>query len=424
MSAVLGVSVGASAVRMATLTAADQHTGAVPGFGREAVEVVSGAAEDVAAQSIGVLLEHQQHAGIGVAYGSGVHPDALRDAMARQHLHNYQLVPEATAVLTLLESAGQLGPDDHTVVLYDLGSSGVSVTVVDRYTHVVLAQQRADDVGGDRFDALIAEQQIRERNILRPTDTLAAAEFTTRCRAAKEQLSTGAAAVVPGETGLILLNRERFEALIRVPVESSARLAREVVAASGRHADILVLLGGGARIPLVQMLLQSWLGVRAILPPEPEMAAAQGAALLATTMTPQSPIAETVEPEPNWAEIARPAPSRTGSKRQLVLAGAVTAGLAIIAGVGLVLGRSDTPVGAGETAVAEITAPPTTTTPSPTPTTTTTPPATSDPVAGTVPEPTAEPEAPASPGPRYLNLPEPIQIEVPPNIQLPPGMIR
>lgn len=436
MSAVLGVSVGTSAVRMATLSGNDHDTDVLPGFGGRAVEVVTGPAEDVAAQSIGVLLEHQDHADIGatgVAYGNGVHPDSMHDAMARQRLHNYQLVPEATAVITLLESVGQLAPTDHTVVMYDLGSSGVIVTVVDRHSHAVLAQQRSDVAGGDQFDALVAEQQLRERGLPRPVDTWAAAEFTARCREAKEQLSTGAAACVPGESGLILLNRERFEALVRVPVEASARLARDVIAASGRQPDVLVLLGGSVRIPLVPNLLQSWLGLRIILPPEPEMVAAQGAALLATTMAPvMQPEPAAVPPEPDWADIASATPPRRGpSRRQLVLAGSVAAGLVAVAGIGLALGNGSDKRGAvesGETAVAEVTVPPRTpsrTTPAPTPTTTPAP-TSAEATTGQAPNSTTEsPQVPpAPPGPRFLNLPDPIRIEVPPNIQLPPGMVR
>ncbi|MFD1815460.1 Hsp70 family protein [Rhodococcus gannanensis] len=432
MSAVLGVSVGTSAVRMATLSAPEHDENTVPGFERRAVEVVAGPVEDVAAQSIGVLLEHDGHADIGatgVAYGSGLHPDTMHDAMARQQLYNYHLVPEAAAVVALLESAGQLAPTDQTLVLYDLGSSGVTVTVVDRYSHTVLAQHRSDVAGGDRFDALVAEQQLRERGLTRPEDAWAAAEFIARCREAKEQLSTGTGAAVPGDGGLVLLNRERFEALVRVPLESSARLARDVIAASGRHPDVLVLLGGGVRIPLVPSLLQSWLGLRIILPPEPEMVAAQGAALLATPMAAPVPHESRPEqPEPDWADIASTSQARRGpSRRHLALAGAVAAGLVVVAAIGLALGGRDTgTTNQGESAVAEVTVPPRTTTRAPSTTTTTTPSSTSAaPAATTAPESTSDAPAPApAPGPRFLNLPDPIRIEVPPNIQLPPGMIR
>lgn len=410
MSAVLGVSVGTSAVRMATPKA------------RQAVEVGSGRGEELAAQSIGVLLEHEDIGATGVVIGTDARADAMQQAMALQRLHNYQLVPEAAAVVALLESVGQLGPDDHTLVLYDLGSSGVTVSVVDRYSRTAVAVRRSEVAGGDLFDGLIAEQQQRDRGVEPPADEWAAADFAARCRSAKEQLSTSGAAAVPGDGGLILLNRERFEALVRVPVEASARLAREVIAESGRRPDVLVLLGGGARIPLVQSLVPGWLALPTVVPPEPEMVAAQGAALLAT------PVAPPAEPESPKPAGGAHRPPLGPSRRQLGIAGAAAAGLLVIAGIGFTLDRGDGTSNQGERQhvvdVTENPAPPSTTT-APAPTTTTPPPAPVAPVEDVEPEPAyEEPVVPAPPAPRYLNLPAPIQIEVPPNIQLPPGMIR
>ncbi|MFD4295073.1 Hsp70 family protein [Rhodococcus sp. NPDC058532] len=432
MSAVLGVSVGASAVRMATRTD-HYHSADQPGaFEQQAVDVVTGPVEDVAAQSIGVLLEHEWHGDIGatgIVYGSGVDADAIHAAMARQHLWNYQLVPEAAAVVTLLESVGQLGPDTHTLVLYDLGSTGVTISVVDRYTRSVITSERSDVVGGDQFDALIAEQQVRERGHERPVDTWAAAELTARCRTAKEQLSTIGAVCLPGDRGLILLNRERFDALIRVPVEGSARLAREVIAASGRRPDVLVFLGGGARIPLVQSVLQGWLALPIVQPPEPEMVAAQGAALLAA---PVEATPEPALPEPNWSDTATTPVRRLpggATRKQLALAGSAASGLLVIAAIGLALDRGDDTTSQREPAVSEVIVEQTTPTTTPPRTTTTTTTPTPTPAAPVVtadrePSTTAEPTPPPPPGPRYLNLPAPIQIEVPPGLQLPPGMVR
>lgn len=431
MSAVLGVSVGASAVRMATRSGVDDGSGQPAGFHQQAVAVASGTAEDVAAQSIGVLLENQWHGTVGatgIVCGAGVRVDAMQEAMNRQQLHNYRLVPEPAAVVALLESVGQLGPDTHTLVLYDLGSTGLTITVVDRYSRAVVAAEHSDVVGGDRFDAMIADQQLRERGLTPPVDAWAAADLTAHCRTAKEQLSAGSAACVPSDGGLILLNRERFDALIRVQVESSARLVRDVVLASGRHPDVLVLLGGGSRIPLVQSVLQGWLALPTVLPPEPEMVAAQGASLLAT---PVVVAAEVEQPEPNWQELADPPAAsrrtRGPSRRQLAVAGSAASGLLVVVAIGLSLSGGDDTVSRREPVVAEVVVEPTTSRPAPTTTTTTTPTPTPVAVAPVIPddlEPATVSEPPPPPAPRYLNLPQPIQIEVPPGIQLPPGMVR
>ncbi|TQF69220.1 Hsp70 family protein [Rhodococcus spelaei] len=420
MSAVLGVSVGASAVRMATPAAPEQY--GPTAFLRQDIAVDSDRREELAAQSIGVLLEHDDHANIGataVTYDLPHQADALHEAMGRQRLHNYHLVPSATAVITLLEATGQIG-DAQTVVLYDLGSSGVTISVVDRYTRSVLVSEHSTVAGGDYFDWIVREQQHRDHGLGAPADEWAAADLAQRCRAAKEQLSESDAVCLPGDGGLILLTREKFESLVAVPVEGSARLAREVIAASGRHPDVVVLLGGGSRIPLVQSVLRGWLALPTVVPAEPEMVAAQGAALLATPVVAPAP----VEPPP----VDPPAPVRgRTSKRQLMVAGAAAAGLVVVAGVGLALGGgNDGNQGAGGTTVAtEDTVPPTTAAPTTTAPTTPTPtpePAAAAPARSATTS--TPPPPPPPPATRYLNLPAPIQIEVPPGIQLPPGMVR
>ncbi|MFE3290579.1 Hsp70 family protein [Rhodococcus sp. NPDC059234] len=425
MSAVLGVSVGASAVRMA-MPAAPEHYGPVA-FHRQDIAVDSARREELAAQSIGVLLEHDDHADIGataVVCDIPHRADALHQEMGRQRLHNYHVVPSATAAITLLEQTGQLG-DAQTVVLYDLGSSGVTVSVVDRYTRSVVATETSTVACGDYFDWLVREQQHRDHGLAAPADEWAAAELAQRCRAAKEQLSESDAVCLPGDGGLILLTREKFESLVSVPVEGSARLAREVITASGRRPDVVVLLGGGSRIPLVQAVLRGWLALPTVVPAEPEMVTAQGAALLATPVAVPAPVAP---PTPALADLP-PLPRGRTSKRQLAIAGVAAAGLVVVAGVGLALGGGNdgNQRAEGTTVATEDTVPPRTTAPATTtpPTSvTTTPPAPAAPVREATSSGSTPPPPPPPPPPRYLNLPQPIQIEVPPGIQLPPGMVR
>jgi hypothetical protein len=86
---------------------------------------------------------------------------------------------------------------------------------------------------------------------------------------------------MPGEGGLVLLSQDSFDSLIDGAVKSSARLAREVIERSGRTPDAAVLIGGGANIPLVTSVMESWLDLPVIVPAQPELVAAEGAALLA-----------------------------------------------------------------------------------------------------------------------------------------------
>lgn len=273
MVSVLGVSVGASAVRVAY----PDDEGAV--FRSFPVDAASEHPEHVVADAIGTVMAERAAADddvqvFGVAYRDEAQAAAVQAAI------DCRLVPEVTAALRMLEASGQLG-DHSTLVFYDLGSSGLTVTVVDRLTCTVLGTARTDEISGDVVDRLIRDHQLDEKRIAPPADAAAESALEARCRRAKEELSTNTAVCVPGDGGLLLLSQDILDSLIVRHVEASARLAREVIESSGRAADAVVLIGGGAHIPLVASLMESWLALPVIVPAQPELVAAEGAALLA-----------------------------------------------------------------------------------------------------------------------------------------------
>ncbi|MGA9872050.1 MAG: Hsp70 family protein, partial [Rhodococcus sp. (in: high G+C Gram-positive bacteria)] len=289
MTEVLGVSVGASAVRMARPDTRlhtsgerelDFRNDTVDAHWDRAEDI---AAEDIAAESIGVVLAQSNGdryvEATGVAYRDQQQFGDIQQAMAMQQLYNYRLVPEARAALAYLEATGEIG-NFGTIALYDLGSSGLTISVIDRATGDVLLAERTSDISGSDFDRLISDNQLAKQGA-RLNDAAALAEFTTRCRIAKEQLSTSGAVCLPGDSGVILISRESFEALVTVPIEYSARLVRDVLTRSPQYVDAIFLVGGGARIPLVEAILRSWTGLPVVTPIEPESVAAKGAALLA-----------------------------------------------------------------------------------------------------------------------------------------------
>ncbi|PQP23257.1 molecular chaperone [Rhodococcus opacus] len=311
--------------------------------------------EELAAESIGTVLAERDEAdevqAIGVAYQDEAQAGAVQAAMSRLQIGNFQLVPEVTAALQMLEMSGELG-DHSTLVFYDLGSSGLTVTVVDRDTGMVLSSARSDQISGDLVDRLICDNQLELHRFAHPADAAAALALAARCRDAKEQLSTNGAVCMPGEGGLLLLSQDGFDSLIVGPVETSARLTREVIRRSGRLPDAAVLIGGGAHIPLVTSVMESWLDLPVIVPAQPELVAAEGAALLARPTSdefvgaaapehrfepepepePELELESELEPEPE-ALLEERAPVR--KRRGLVLAGGV---VAVVAAVGLGLG--------------------------------------------------------------------------------------
>ncbi|MFC0449780.1 Hsp70 family protein [Rhodococcus jostii] len=462
MSSVLGVSVGASAVRLARPDAVNRDDTAgrqLPDFRAQVVAAGPDLPEELAAESIGVVLAGAPDAGqvraTGVAYRDEAQAGAVQAAMARQQLVDYQLVTEASAALKFLDVSGALG-EQATLVFYDLGSSGLTVSVVDRPTGEVVETTRTDAVSGDGFDRLIRDNQVENKRIDAPGDAAARFALDLRCREAKERLSTGGAVAVPGDGGLLLLSRDVFDALIGVTVESSARLARDVITRSGRVPDAVVLIGGGARIPLVRSVLQSWLGLPVIVPDHPELVAAQGAALLAQqALPPRVPGATVLPPQyspeppfdtdhsrhaptaavargggsstPSWLSAAAPPPSQPVAKPQIRGAALAGSALAVVAVIGLglgyggnLLGRTE---GTSQPVTTQLTAEPpavtemATSSPTPSPA-----PSTSEAVEAPVrtasqiriPEPEPAPPPPP-PAPLFPGLP---QIQLPP-LQLP-----
>ncbi|KAF0963818.1 Hsp70 family protein [Rhodococcus sp. T7] len=460
MSSVLGVSVGASAVRLARPDSVNRDDAAsrhVPDFRAQVVAAGRDLPEELAAESIGVVLAGAPDAGqvhaTGVAYRDEAQAGAVQAAMARQQLANYQLVTEVSAALKFLEVSGALG-GHATLVFYDLGSSGLTVSVVDRATGEVVETVRTDTVSGDVFDRMVRANQLENNRIEAPRDAAASQALDLRCREAKERLSTGGAVAVPGEGGLLLLSRDVFDGLIGVTVESSARLARDVITWSGRTPDAVVLTGGGARIPLVRTVLQSWLGLPVIVPDDPELVAAQGAALLAQAVVPPAvEVARVLPPPqytpesnafrhastavvarsgapsstPSWLRAAAPPPSQQVAKIQIRGAALAGTALAVVAVIGLGLGYGQNlwarTEGSSQPVTTQlVTEPPVVTemaTPSPT---TPSPPPTSETVeapvqtASQIRIPEAEPAPPPPPpAPIFPGLP---QIQLPP-FQLP-----
>jgi len=347
MSSVLGVSVGAGAVRMARPHAGNPHGPVAPhSFDLQTIPVVEHQVEELAAEAIGVTLESMPGiAATAIAYRSEQHARALRAAMARQQLTNYELVPEIVAAVEFAQSTGDIRGIS-SLVVYDLGSSGLTVSVVDTQTREIRHSERTSDISGDYLDSLIREQQIASGRIAHPPDSAGLAALDALCCEAKEQLSTNTAVALPSAQGLVLLAQENFEALIMLAIESSARMTRDVIVRSDRPVHGVLAIGGCARIPLIAKVLERWMGVPVIVPDNPETVVTRGAALLARPVrtvvaNPQhrapvaGPLLDDDELSPAW--LSAPPKGRRG-KREINGAVLTVSALAVVAAIGLGLG--------------------------------------------------------------------------------------
>ncbi|WP_280397324.1 Hsp70 family protein [Nocardia carnea] len=282
MSSVLGVSVGAGAIRLARPPAGAEPCAEPDTFDMRTFVVPpeTPSAERAALSVAAALNSNPAITATVLACRDEQQARSLYAAMNEHGLTAYDIVPDIEAVLEFAVASGAL-KDVATLAVFDLGSSGLSVTVVDVPTRQVRHTERTGDISGEYFDSLIREQQINSGRIAHPPDPAGLAELDALCRSAKERLSSGNAVALPSSYGPVLLTQENFTALIGRAVETSARATREVIERSGRPVQALLAVGGGMRIPLVSRALREAVDLPILVPPEPETAAARGAMLLA-----------------------------------------------------------------------------------------------------------------------------------------------
>ncbi|QXU56205.1 Hsp70 family protein [Rhodococcus sp. LW-XY12] len=400
---------------------------------------------------------------VGLVYRDQAQGERLRAAMAVEHIDRYLLVSEPEAAVTYLQATGELG--SNTAVFYDLGDAGLTVTVVDLVSREVLAE-RTDSIGGRVFDNVIRDHQLDTNGVWRPDDPATDDELSAQCREAKEKLSQSETVAVPGAAGVVLMSRETFDPLIAQCVESSAQFVHQVISRAGRNPEAVVLLGGGAHIPLVQEVLRSWLGLPLVVPHEPELVLAKGGALAAaqpvtsqpvstlTRIVPGQPPSTSADTEqipvvaaaaaaptaaatgaesadakkPWWSSLAGRGPSVSG--RQISGAGIAGTALAVVAVIGVALSTGFTSSSTDETSPTQSYIPTTTNAPrqnpapavAPTQVTTTT-------TVEQEPAPTTHsprpvppaPEPPPAPAPTIPGLGVPVPTLPPlPTIELPP----
>ncbi|MEV6341364.1 Hsp70 family protein [Nocardia vinacea] len=264
-------------------------------------------AADLVATAVGCLIDE---IGAGAAHSMvACHPawwsrhtvDVQRAALDRAGLREVTLVPEPTASVRWLEAAhGPLG--DGTVVVYDLGASGLTVSVVrtGAQAAVLGAPLRTTDVAGAEFDLLTMRYVLANAlrgNDFDPFDPVVERELSAlrdRCRYAKEELSTNTATVVPVRLNPddhhaenIRLVRDELEDLLRGPLLTSLDLIRDAVHRAGLdigNIGRVLLTGGGGAIPLVAELISTEFALPVVAAPQPRLTSALGAAELAADL--------------------------------------------------------------------------------------------------------------------------------------------
>ncbi|MFE6863245.1 Hsp70 family protein [Nocardia sp. NPDC057668] len=250
--------------------------------------------------------------------------EAQRAALAAAGLDGVALVPEPTAAMRWLQEVHESGHDG-AMVVYDLGATGLTISIVRTGTFSGLLGEPLRDttVAGAEFDLLtmryVLAYAVGDRDF-DPFDPLVEQELSAlrvRCRNAKEILSKETATMVPvclPEIGPVdvRLVRDEVEDLFRAPLLTSLALVCEAVRRAGlsiTDLDGILLTGGSTAIPLVTEMLSTEFGIPVAAAADPAHLSAHGAALLAgdllTDITPTEPQAALSAPLPDTRPAGR-----------------------------------------------------------------------------------------------------------------------
>lgn len=222
---------------------------------------------------------------IAVTYRTEEHAARIRAALAHT-TRDVRLVPEAAAAATHLATTGLVDGYD-TIALVDLGASGLSVTVARRTDGLVLSHGRSGAIGGVVLDALVKDlvQNMTLDNLrddIRDDRGIGSARY----RAIKELLSHENEARIERYSGVPLtVSRTAFETAASPLFDEAAQFVRSVFDESTHEPEAIVLVGGGAHIPLLAKSLTDMFHARVVRLPEPDAVLAVGAAVVAASVT-------------------------------------------------------------------------------------------------------------------------------------------
>ncbi|MBF6453082.1 Hsp70 family protein [Nocardia cyriacigeorgica] len=258
-------------------------------------------ASDLVATAITRLVEESADPGATVVACHPAHWTAhtvsvLRTALDDAGAADVALIPEPVAAVRWSCTAGRT-TGDGAVLVYDLGATGLTVSVVRTGDRIELlgTPVHSTDIAGAEFDLLTMRYVLANAPTgidADPFDPAVERELSAlreRCRIAKEELSTHTATVVTtGPDGAtVRLVRDELEDLLRAPLRDSMHLIRDAVHRAGIDiGDVhqVLLTGGGGAIGLLAELISSEFGLPVVSAAEPAHTSALGASAFAADL--------------------------------------------------------------------------------------------------------------------------------------------
>ena len=250
---------------------------------RTPVEVSSEILKALKSRAESVLGDRVEGTVITVpAYFDDAQRQATRQAADLAGIKVLRLLNEPTAAAI---AYGLEADESGTVAVYDLGGGtfDISILRMERGVFEVLATGGNADLGGDDFDAVLADHLEQRAELLEASPTQRR-QSLAMARAAKQALTDAAQVEVPlgalnAVKGSVVITRDGFNGLCAELVNRTLDACRQcVVDAQIEAVDQVILVGGSTRMPIVSQVVSAFFGRDALCSLDPDQVVAMGAA--------------------------------------------------------------------------------------------------------------------------------------------------
>ena len=222
------------------------------------------------------------------AYFNDAQRQATRDAGKLAGLDVLRIINEPTAA-SLAYGIG-LHKDDHkTIAVYDLGGGTFDISIL-RITNgifEVLSTNGDTYLGGDDFDNAIVKFWLQNLSV-KENELKNNKEFSQSIRLkaeeAKKYLSSNENFEAELDGHKLKISKEEFEKLIQPFIESTITACKNALkdaALSIKDIEVIVMVGGSTRVPLVNKNVSDFFGKEVNISMDPDEVVALGAALQA-----------------------------------------------------------------------------------------------------------------------------------------------